>query len=74
MFTLSGSSQDFGRADVVDIARCIQRRMVFFNRHQSVSFLDDYRFIYRTQVGECFDLAAIDITAGNDETETRNKK
>jgi len=56
VFTLHGQSQDFGRAKLVDIASCVQRKKVFSSAALTRNFTDNFKFQYLNEVGERVDL------------------
>jgi len=58
---LYGESQDFGRAQIEDIARCVQRKKVFSSSALFRNFTDDFKFQYKTQSGEILDLETYEM-------------
>jgi hypothetical protein len=60
-FTLTGESHDFGKAQIEDIAKCIQREKVF----RSLALIEDishqFEFYYRDIYGELIDLKTYKI-------------
>lgn len=61
IFTLYGNSHDFGRANIDDIAKCVQCKKVFSNRALVRNFTDDFKFKYRDEVGDIIDLETYPI-------------
>lgn len=55
-FILHGESQDFGRANVVDIANCVKNKKVFPCASVIKNLPENLKFIYRNEAGEIFDL------------------
>lgn len=51
-FYLSGESHDFGMAKIEDIRKCIESNKVYTNKYSGVSIAEDFKFIYRNQIGE----------------------
>lgn len=56
VFTLSGDSHDFGRANIEDIASCVQRKKVFSSASLHRNLTDNFKFQYRNEVGEIVNL------------------
>lgn len=52
IFTLYGTSSDFGEANMYDIISCIKRRKVFSSSSLHRNLTDDYGFIYRNHYGD----------------------
>jgi hypothetical protein len=56
IFTLYGDSHDFGRANIKDIASCVQRKKVFSSASLTRKLTDKFKFEYKNQCGEIFNL------------------
>lgn len=57
LFTLHGSSEDFGQARIEDIADCVQRGKVYSSAALTRDFIEQgYKFQYKNECGEIFDL------------------
>jgi hypothetical protein len=56
IFILHGESHDFGRAKIEDIKNCIQHKKVFSEKNLLKNITDNFRFTYKNQLGESFDL------------------
>jgi hypothetical protein len=61
IFTLHGESHDLGRANVNDIASCVQRKKVYRTISLLGNLTDDYKFQYRNEVGDIIDLETYEV-------------
>jgi hypothetical protein len=61
IFTLYGDSHDFGEAKIEDIAKCVQNKKVFSSSALNRNFTDNFKFQYKDQCGEIFDLETYKI-------------
>jgi hypothetical protein len=50
-FTLSGKSEDFGRAELADVVKCVQTNRVFANYAQVRNLTDEHTFSYVAEDG-----------------------
>lgn len=56
IYTLHGESEQFGRAKIEDIAKCVQNKKVFSSPTLLKNLTNKYKFQYRDYVGEIIDL------------------
>lgn len=56
VFTLHGSSDDFGAAKLEDIKSCVDRKKVFSNSALVRCFSEEFKFCYKNAVGEIQEL------------------
>lgn len=61
IFTLYGKSQEFGIAQIEDIAKCVQSKKVFSSSALFRNFTEDFKFQYKTQSGEILDLETYEM-------------
>lgn len=53
IFTLHGESHDFGKAELIDIAKCVQTNNVYRNNISSnKNISNDFKFNYKNETGE----------------------
>lgn len=61
-FTLHGSSEDFGRAKIEDIASCVQRKKVYSNKALLFNYIEEgFKFQYKNECGEIINLETLEI-------------
>jgi hypothetical protein len=56
IITFHGDSHDLGRASEEDIRNCVQRKKVFSSAALIKNLTDKFKFKYKNQCGEIFDL------------------
>jgi hypothetical protein len=60
-FTLYGDSHDFGRANIEDIANCVQLKKVFSSPSLVRNFTDNFKFQYKDECGDIYNLETYNI-------------
>lgn len=61
VFTLHGESHDFGKAELNDIAKCVQTNNVYNNVSLSRNLSNDFKFNYKIETGEIIGLENYNI-------------